>query len=286
MDGTAPDFSSGDVNVVLRDGVISSISPGVFFYWTKVKAPSAAFTIEVAQAKDNPAFPFLPVLQGQVSPYDANCTRVASGDETSPGQATIPITGATPGKVYIVSVKYSLKALVGVAMPPGSGVHYDFRTMVNGVIVDSDPDGLQIGAIQAPVAGGTSMPAPGVDDPSATPADPGTVRLPGHASLAASSTEAAGTVEFLAYRPMPNPFRTGMRMAYSVVGPAQRVNIRVVDVAGRVVRTLVDEREPAGSHVASWDGRDSNGVKMRNGIYFIHAFVGTVMRFVRVTMLQ
>ena len=190
-----------------------------------------------------------------------------------------------PGKVYIVSVKYSLKALVGVAMPAGSGAHYDFRTLMNGVIVDSDPEGLQIGAVQVPVAGGTGTPLTGSEDPNGTPSDPG-MKLPGHASLAASGSETAGTVEFLAYRPMPNPFRSGMRMAYSVAGPAQRVNIRVVDVAGRVVRTLVDAMEPAGSHVTSWDGRDRDGVKMRNGIYFIHASVGTETRFVRVTMLQ
>src|SRR5678815_380760 len=32
MDGTAADFSSGDINVQVRDGVITNISPGVFFY--------------------------------------------------------------------------------------------------------------------------------------------------------------------------------------------------------------------------------------------------------------
>src|SRR5678815_395469 len=59
MDGTAADFSSGDINVQVRDGVITNISPGVFFYWTKVKAPRAAFTIQVEQLKDNPSFPFI-----------------------------------------------------------------------------------------------------------------------------------------------------------------------------------------------------------------------------------
>ena len=49
----------------------------------------------------------------------------------------------------------------------------------------------------------------------------------------------------------------------------------VIDVAGRVVRTL----EPgtvrsAGTHTLRWDGRDHSGRQVRPGAYFVRARVG------------
>src|SRR5207244_1665422 len=79
--------------------------------------------------------------------YDSNCNRVGTGAQTSPGQAAVDVHGATPGQVFIISVKYSLKVLVGVTMDPTMGVRYDFATLINGQKVDADPDGLQIGAV-------------------------------------------------------------------------------------------------------------------------------------------
>jgi hypothetical protein len=47
--------------------------------------------------------------------------------------------------------------------------------------------------------------------------------------------------------PAPNPVRGSM--AYSLVLPRDaRVQVRVLDLDGRVVRTLVDETPPAGRH--------------------------------------
>ncbi|MEO5617609.1 MAG: FlgD immunoglobulin-like domain containing protein [Candidatus Eisenbacteria bacterium] len=287
MDGTAGDLPSSDLHYAVRDGVISTISPGVFFYWTKVSAPSDSFVVRIVQTRDNPDFPFLPALQGQVSPYDSNCSRTDSGTETSPGQASVEVTGATAGKVYIVSVKYSLKALVDVPLPPGSGVHYDFRTEINGQIVDADPDGLQIGDLQAPVANtdGSGPGTGGIDNPPGSAAEPG-IKLITPRSAMAAAERPSDSFDLHTYRPLPNPFNTRMRMAYTVSRTAATVSIRVVDVAGRVVRTLVSEIRPAGSHVASWDGRDEQGTRMRNGVYFIRVDVGDQARQVRVTMLN
>jgi len=42
----------------------------------------------------------------------------------------------------------------------------------------------------------------------------------------------------------------------------------VLDVTGRRVRLLVDERREAGTHRVEWDGRDSFGRPVANGVYF------------------
>ena len=142
--GTAEDLPSSEINYVLRDNIITSIAPGVFFYWSKVVAPSANFTIQIVQERSNPNFPYCGIQQEQIALYDADCNRLADGVETSPGQAAMNVRGARVGQVPIVNVKYSLKPLVGTYLDPNNGVHYAFRTVINGQVVDSDPDGLRL----------------------------------------------------------------------------------------------------------------------------------------------
>jgi flagellar hook capping protein FlgD len=277
MDGSFQEMPSSDVHWATRDNLISTISPGVFFYWTKVTAPSANFTIDVVQTKDNPSFPFIPVLQGQVSRFDATCASMGDGVETSAGQSSITVQGATPGQVLIVSVKYSLKALIGTYMDDTTGCHYDFKTMIGGVVVDGDPDGLQIGAERTP-------PPPDPGDPNGDAEiinGGGRIPVPTMSGRSEESEPALAT-----YRPSPNPFTHDMRMAYSVAASGERVKISVYDLAGRLVRTLANEVQSAGHHTVAWDGRDAQGTRMRQGVYFVHAMIGNQARQVRVTFVK
>ena len=65
--------------------------------------------------------------------------------------------------------------------------------------------------------------------------------------------------------PTPNPVRG--TMAYSVVLPREaRVQVRVIDLSGRVAHTLVDQIMPAGEHRLIWDrGNDA----LSSGVYFL-----------------
>lgn len=75
-------------------------------------------------------------------------------------------------------------------------------------------------------------------------------------------------------------------MAYSVGGAGQRVSIRVYDLSGRMVRSLVNDFQVAGHHRCEWDGRDESGQQSRSGMYFIRVRVENEMRSVRVMFLQ
>jgi hypothetical protein len=89
------------------------------------------------------------------------------------------------------------------------------------------------------------------------------------------------------YRPSPNPFTETTRFAYRIDGVwGARVDIGIYDVAGRRVRTLVDGIQNAGTFETSWDGTDSNGVRVRNGVYFLRSTVGDAVRSVRLVMLN
>jgi len=64
----------------------------------------------------------------------------------------------------------------------------------------------------------------------------------------------------------PNPANPGTTISYDLPR-GTRVTLRVVDIRGRVVRTLVDGWRPAGSHRAFWDGRDVTGRFVASGHY-------------------
>jgi hypothetical protein len=66
----------------------------------------------------------------------------------------------------------------------------------------------------------------------------------------------------------PNPFNPVTKIAYSVV-EAGTVTIEVYNVAGKVVRTLLDTELDAGTagHVI-WDGTDNAGDRCGSGVYF------------------
>jgi hypothetical protein len=66
----------------------------------------------------------------------------------------------------------------------------------------------------------------------------------------------------------PNPFNPTTRVTYELAS-AGRVSVRVYDIKGRLVRTLVDRFVAAGEHLATWDGINENGEPVASGVYFI-----------------
>lgn len=64
----------------------------------------------------------------------------------------------------------------------------------------------------------------------------------------------------------PNPFNPSTQIEF---GLAQRehVSLRVYDVSGRLIATLVDDERPAGPYRVTWQGRDADGQTVNSGIY-------------------
>lgn len=65
----------------------------------------------------------------------------------------------------------------------------------------------------------------------------------------------------------PNPFNPETEIEY-FLSEAGQVRLRVFDITGRVVATLVDRPAVAGWHAAVWDGSTETGGKATSGIYF------------------
>jgi flagellar hook assembly protein FlgD len=46
------------------------------------------------------------------------------------------------------------------------------------------------------------------------------------------------------------------------------VSLKIYNVRGELVRTLLDGDTPAGSYVTTWDGKNATGEKLPSGLYF------------------
>ena len=79
-------------------------------------------------------------------------------------------------------------------------------------------------------------------------------------------------VRFALSQNTPNPFARSTRVQYALPRESD-VSLRVYDPAGRVVKVLADGREEPGFRFIDWDGRDSSGNELSNGIYFVRLVV-------------
>ncbi len=65
----------------------------------------------------------------------------------------------------------------------------------------------------------------------------------------------------------PNPFNPATSIKHRTES-AGHIRVDIFDLAGREVRTLVDEDEGAGWHLVIWDGRDNAERGVSSGVYF------------------
>ncbi|MGB7061816.1 MAG: M6 family metalloprotease domain-containing protein [Candidatus Zixiibacteriota bacterium] len=68
----------------------------------------------------------------------------------------------------------------------------------------------------------------------------------------------------------PNPFNPVTSIQYSVGGRQRPVHttLKIFNVIGQLVRTLVDEERLPGTHSVTWDGKDEKGNEVSSGVYF------------------
>ena len=71
----------------------------------------------------------------------------------------------------------------------------------------------------------------------------------------------------------PNPFNPSTTIRYELPR-SEQVRLEIFDIAGRLVRTLVSERMPAGRHEVVWNGRSSTGATTASGSYFYRLQAG------------
>jgi hypothetical protein len=71
----------------------------------------------------------------------------------------------------------------------------------------------------------------------------------------------------------PNPFNPTTTIEYSLDAGGS-VSLRVYDVSGRLVRTLVEGEKGPGAHAEVWNGRNDRGEAVSTGVYFYRLRAG------------
>jgi VCBS repeat-containing protein len=97
--------------------------------------------------------------------------------------------------------------------------------------------------------------------------------ISGEARLNAAASSALGAVDVIEIpdsytlsQNYPNPFNPTTSIQYQLP-EATGVKIAVFDMQGRLVRTIVNQEQKAGTYTVQWDGRSESGVQAASGMY-------------------
>lgn len=91
--------------------------------------------------------------------------------------------------------------------------------------------------------------------------------------------------EFALYQNYPNPFNPTTQIKYDLPKDTH-VKITIYNLMGQVVKTLVDEDQPAGSHTIRWDATNDFGQRVASGIYLYVLKAGDFVQSKRMTLLK
>lgn len=72
---------------------------------------------------------------------------------------------------------------------------------------------------------------------------------------------------------MPNPFKRETCIRYALPIDCH-VSIRIYDISGKFIRSLVDKQEKMGYKVIRWNGTDETGTRLPTGVYFYRMNAG------------
>ncbi|RMH86119.1 MAG: T9SS C-terminal target domain-containing protein, partial [Calditrichaeota bacterium] len=83
----------------------------------------------------------------------------------------------------------------------------------------------------------------------------------------------------------PNPFnpRTTIRF---YLPQSSSVTLKIFDMSGRLIRTLIREDFPAGEHRVTWDATDDAGAPVASGVYLYRLQVGSTALVRKMTLLR
>ncbi len=68
-------------------------------------------------------------------------------------------------------------------------------------------------------------------------------------------------------RAFPNPFNPSTTIRFAIP-ESRQVSLKIYDIAGRLVKTLLDEHREAGLYDVVWRGRDNADRTVATGVYF------------------
>lgn len=68
-------------------------------------------------------------------------------------------------------------------------------------------------------------------------------------------------------RAYPNPFRYSTEIEYAIP-VEQKVELKIYNATGRLIKTLISEKQKAGRYRISWNGKDNKARQVPRGVYY------------------
>ncbi len=97
--------------------------------------------------------------------------------------------------------------------------------------------------------------------------------LKGREDKGTAVTRSAIPDKFTLEQNYPNPFNLETNISYSLKEEAA-VSLKIYNIRGQLVKTLVQERKPAGFYTVGWNGTNQNGETVASGVYLYRLNVG------------
>jgi photosystem II stability/assembly factor-like uncharacterized protein len=90
---------------------------------------------------------------------------------------------------------------------------------------------------------------------------------------------------FKLYQNYPNPFNPSTTINFNIAKEGI-VTIKVYDILGNEMKTLLNESLTSGKYQLTWDGTDNNGNRVSSGTYFINMVSGSFNKSIKTVMVK
>jgi PKD repeat protein len=203
---------------------VSTVTPASFMYYVRVTAPSASFTVNIAQTVSQNGFKLFTVNTRGSQASGDNCVRVASVASPSTGQARVSITRATVGRTYIIGVRYDTRSLVGYTTNGTLNANYSFSAKIGNTTLPNSTSSI------------TAYPnnCAGVSGGQVTGRLPEVGGLPG----AAAGVDKTGSDAKLQIRVYPNPSNNRFTVLIESSDRITKGTLRILNAQGQVVEEV------------------------------------------------
>ncbi|MFC1562573.1 two-component regulator propeller domain-containing protein [candidate division KSB1 bacterium] len=91
--------------------------------------------------------------------------------------------------------------------------------------------------------------------------------------------------KFELYQNYPNPFNPKTKIDYQILKES-KVVLKIYNILGQEVKTLINETKPAGSYSIIWDSRNDSGIELPSGIYFYRIIAGDFVRTMKLVIIR
>lgn len=231
---------------------------------------------------------FTPSISGQLTGLQLNLTTVANAPIVGAGPLVCEVysnmsgsLGGVPGSKIGNSVLHPFERLTPgtnnyIGMIDASAVvtaGMDYHLVVSvqnaGDVVKVRADDGSLPTNRSSLFNGTNW--VNVADPASGQTTPRNLRMRGIVTAVSGLVSVGNSDDiprsFILEQNHPNPFNPSTTIQYSV--PRQGVvKLRIFDLIGREVATLVNHDQGPGTYRVAWDGRNHFGTEVASGVYF------------------